>query len=95
MDSHVASLNHSYQLDVIRSANDNTLFHRYTAPDGSLIVVKFVANEFGYQPESDSLPIAPEFPHPIPDFVLQQIAKAEQEDRDKSREAPSGTYAAP
>lgn len=88
-------MNHSYQLDVIRSTNNNTFFHRYTAPDGSLIVVKFVANEFGYQPESDSLPIAPEFPHPIPDFVLRQIAKAEQEDRDKSREAPSGTYAAP
>ncbi|KAK4326488.1 hypothetical protein Pmani_003014 [Petrolisthes manimaculis] len=69
--------------------------YSYTAPDGTPVVVKFVANEYGYQPESNLLPIAPEFPHPIPDFVLQQIAKAELEDRDRSREVPSGTYSAP
>ncbi|XP_045135960.1 cuticle protein AM1159-like [Portunus trituberculatus] len=58
----------------------------YTAPDGTPVEVKFVANEHGYQPESDLLPVAPEFPHPIPDFVLAQIAKAAEEDRNRSPE---------
>lgn len=42
--------------------------------------MKFVANENGFQPQSDLLPVAPEFPHPIPDFVLEQIAFAAQQD---------------
>lgn len=54
--------------------------YRYTAPDGTLVHVKFVANENGFQPQSDLLPVAPEFPHPIPDFVLEQIAFAAQQD---------------
>ncbi|XP_064093999.1 uncharacterized protein LOC135206588 [Macrobrachium nipponense] len=33
-----------------------------------------------FQPQSDSLPKAPEFPHPIPQFVLDQIAFAAKED---------------
>nr|ADI59754.1 early cuticle protein 6 [Callinectes sapidus] len=60
--------------------------YSYTAPDGSPVVVKFVADEGGYQPQSDLLPVAPAFPHPIPQFVLDQIAKAAEEDRDRSRE---------
>ncbi|XP_027236913.1 cuticle protein AM/CP1114 [Penaeus vannamei] len=51
----------------------------YPLPDGSLAEVKFVANENGYQPESSLLPVAPAFPHPIPDFVLRQIEFAEQQ----------------
>ncbi|XP_071516399.1 cuticle protein AMP1B-like [Panulirus ornatus] len=54
--------------------------YSYTAPDGSPVVVKFVADEYGYQPESDYLPVAPAFPHPIPQFVLDQIAFAAAED---------------
>ncbi|XP_064093906.1 cuticle protein AMP1A-like [Macrobrachium nipponense] len=49
----------------------------YTAPDGTPVVLKFVADENGFQPQSDLLPVAPEFPHPIPQFVLDQIATAE------------------
>merc|ERR1712106_1192418 len=45
--------------------------------EGELVDVKFVANEFGFQPESSLLPVAPAFPHPIPQFVLDQIAFAE------------------
>ncbi|XP_064093995.1 cuticle protein AMP1A-like isoform X2 [Macrobrachium nipponense] len=48
--------------------------YSYTAPDGTDVVVKYVANENGFQPQSDLLPVAPEFPHPIPQFVLDQIA---------------------
>ncbi|XP_037780461.1 cuticle protein AMP1A-like [Penaeus monodon] len=54
--------------------------YAYTAPDGSLIEVKFTADENGFQAEGDHLPVAPEFPHPIPQFVLDQIAFAAEED---------------
>nr|XP_027239228.1 endocuticle structural glycoprotein SgAbd-2-like [Penaeus vannamei] len=37
--------------------------YSYTAPDGSLIEIKFVANENGFQPQGAHLPVAPEFPH--------------------------------
>ncbi|XP_071516026.1 cuticle protein AMP1A-like isoform X2 [Panulirus ornatus] len=74
--------------------------YSYTAPDGTPVHVKFVANENGYQPESDLLPVAPEFPHPIPQFVLDQIAfAAEQRARgdlsEESDEAPSQFYSNP
>ncbi|XP_068250397.1 cuticle protein AM1159-like [Palaemon carinicauda] len=53
--------------------------------DGSLASLKFVADEFGYQPESDLLPVAPHFPHPIPQFVLDQIEFAKLEDERRAR----------
>ncbi|XP_069984856.1 cuticle protein AMP1A [Penaeus vannamei] len=58
----------------------------YTAPDGTPVSLKFVADENGFQPQSDLLPVAPEFPHPIPDFVLEQIAFAEQQRAARARE---------
>ncbi|MCL4141936.1 UNVERIFIED_CONTAM: hypothetical protein GTU68_046466 [Idotea baltica] len=54
-------------------------FFRFTLPNGDLFSLKFVANENGYQPESAFLPVAPAFPHPIPQFVLDQIAFAQQQ----------------
>ncbi|XP_037780421.1 cuticle protein AMP1A-like [Penaeus monodon] len=63
----------------------------YTAPDGTPVQVQFVADENGFQPQSDLLPVAPEFPHPIPDFVLEQIAFAAQEDANRPRDT-SGSY---
>ncbi|XP_068206672.1 cuticle protein AM/CP1114-like [Palaemon carinicauda] len=79
--------------------------YSYTAPDGTEVLVKFVANENGYQPESNLLPVAPEFPHPIPQFVLDQIAFAAEEDARRQREgsfertasvrAPSTSYGRP
>merc|ERR1711970_331431 len=54
--------------------------------EGELVDVKFVANEFGFQPESSLLPVAPAFPHPIPEFVLKQIAFAEQQRAAQSQE---------
>lgn len=83
------------------------LFFSYTAPDGTLVEMKFVADENGFQPESDVLPVAPEFPHEIPQFVLDQIAKAAEEDAARARAeasevrpytsapAPSRTYGGP
>ncbi|XP_066944485.1 cuticle protein AMP1A-like [Macrobrachium rosenbergii] len=64
--------------------------YSYVAPDGTDVVVKFVANENGFQPESDMLPVAPAFPHPIPQFVLDQIAFAAEEDARLANELASG-----
>lgn len=64
---------------------DTVYFQSYTSPDGTLVEVKFVADENGYQPESDKLPVAPVFPHPIPQFVLDQIKKAAEEDAARAR----------
>ncbi|CAL4125381.1 unnamed protein product [Meganyctiphanes norvegica] len=47
--------------------------------DGEAVPLTFVANEFGYQPDSSLLPVAPAFPHEIPEWVLEQIAFAEQQ----------------
>ena len=59
---------------------------RFTHPDGESFELTYVANaEGGYQPQSDSLPVAPAFPHPIPQFVLDQIAKAAREDAEGGR----------
>ncbi|XP_047469317.1 cuticle protein AMP1A-like [Penaeus chinensis] len=73
----------------------------YTAPDGTPVHVEFVADERGFQPQSDLLPVAPEFPHPIPQFVLDQIAFAAEEDAARARgelrgaSQPSSRYGAP
>ncbi|XP_042218152.1 cuticle protein CP14.6-like [Homarus americanus] len=71
--------------------------YSYIAPDGTHVVVKFVADENGYQPQSDLLPVAPAFPHPIPQFVLDQIAFAAEEDAAKARgkSASSASYGLP
>ncbi|MPC23819.1 cuticle protein AM1199-like [Portunus trituberculatus] len=72
-------------------------FVSYTAPDGTPVHIKFVADEKGYQPDSDLLPVAPAFPHPIPQYVLDQIAKAAAEDAAQSIEVrePTATYSQP
>ncbi|XP_047469342.1 cuticle protein CP14.6-like [Penaeus chinensis] len=66
----------------------------YTAPDGTPISLQFVADANGFQPQGAHLPVAPEFPHPIPQFVLDQIAFAAQEDARRPSE-PSSRYGAP
>ncbi|XP_045585189.1 cuticle protein AMP4 [Procambarus clarkii] len=60
--------------------------YSYVQEDGTVAKVQFVADENGYQPQSDLLPVAPEFPHPIPQFVLDQIAFAEAERERLARE---------
>ncbi|XP_013164358.1 PREDICTED: cuticle protein CP14.6-like [Papilio xuthus] len=46
--------------------------NRYAAPDGSIISLTYVANEFGYQPQGAHLPVAPE-PQPIPEYIARSI----------------------
>merc|ERR1719244_350309 len=73
----------------------------FTHPDGTPFYMTFVADENGFQPQSDALPVAPAFPHPIPDFVLEQIEFARQQKEAAAREAkssasaPRNRYAAP
>ncbi|XP_063587666.1 larval cuticle protein LCP-30-like [Penaeus indicus] len=69
--------------------------YSYTAPDGSLIEIKFVANENGFQPQGAHLPVAPEFPHPIPQFVLDQIAFAAEENAARERAEAQASAPAP
>ncbi|KAK7075178.1 hypothetical protein SK128_015227, partial [Halocaridina rubra] len=57
----------------------------FTLPDGQLFELSFVADENGFQPQSSFIPVAPEFPHEIPDFVLEQIEKARLEDEAEER----------
>merc|ERR1711887_225798 len=54
-------------------------FVKFTHPNGEEYELKFVADAEGYKPDSAALPVAPAFPHPIPQFVLDQIAFAAQE----------------
>ena len=57
----------------------------FTFPDGQDFELSYVADAEGYKPESSWLPVAPAFPHPIPQFVLDQIAKAAREDAEGGR----------
>ncbi|KAK8728624.1 hypothetical protein OTU49_009057 [Cherax quadricarinatus] len=69
------------------NGGENSIGHwSYPLEDGRTAYLKFVADENGYQPESDMLPVAPEFPHPIPQFVMDQIAFAEAERERQARE---------
>ncbi|CAL4059616.1 unnamed protein product, partial [Meganyctiphanes norvegica] len=73
----------------------------FTHPDGTETHLTYVANENGFQPQSSALPVAPAFPHAIPDFVLEQIEFARQQDEAAARgvkssvRTPSSRYGAP
>ena len=63
---------------------------RFVSPEGEEFELTYVANaEGGYQPESDALPVAPAFPHPIPQFVIDQIEKAAREDAEAAKSGRS------
>merc|ERR1712002_1263733 len=64
----------------------NMVGHFTYIVDGEAVPLTFVADGNGYQPESSLLPVAPAFPHEIPEWVLEQIAFAEQERAAQSSE---------
>ncbi|XP_076035292.1 cuticle protein AM/CP1114-like [Oratosquilla oratoria] len=66
----------------------------FTFPDGQVFDLSFVADADGYKPESSFLPVAPAFPHPIPQFVLDQIEFARQQEAAREK-SPSRSYGTP
>nr|XP_027239229.1 cuticle protein AM/CP1114-like [Penaeus vannamei] len=64
----------------------------YTAPDGTDVHLQYVADE---KIPAQGPTLAPEFPHPIPQFVLDQIAFAAEEDARQARGEVSRSYGAP
>merc|ERR1712236_157377 len=46
----------------------------YPLGDGTFGPVTFVADQYGFRPESSLLPVAPANPHPVPDHVQEQLA---------------------
>merc|ERR1712029_335832 len=53
--------------------------YRYILDDGNTANFNWIADEEGYRVESNMLPVAPAFPHPIPDHVQEQIDFAAQQ----------------
>ena len=65
----------------------------FTFPNGEPFLLTYVATaDGGFQPQSSWLPVAPKNPHPIPDFVLEQIRFAEEQDALKARKEKRGSY---
>ncbi|XP_076038731.1 cuticle protein AM1159-like [Oratosquilla oratoria] len=49
--------------------------YQFVDPNGNLIEVRYIANEFGFQPQSDFLPVAP----PAPAHVAELLRIAEEQ----------------
>ncbi|XP_063610435.1 cuticle protein CP14.6-like [Penaeus indicus] len=60
--------------------------YSYTAPDGTKIHLTFVADENGFQPQGDHLPIA---------FAAEEDRKRARSDDSDEVSAPSGLYGHP
>nr|AGX00998.1 cuticular protein [Monochamus alternatus] len=59
----------------------------YTAPDGKPISISYVADETGYHPTGDSIPVAPPIPEPIAKLI--QYLEAHPQLQEVSGEATS------
>nr|XP_045593181.1 endocuticle structural glycoprotein SgAbd-1-like [Procambarus clarkii] len=67
--------------------------YSFTLPDGQVFQLSYVADENGFQPESQFLPVAPAFPHPIPAHALEQIERGRLEHEARQlRQTPAHNY---
>lgn len=88
------SHNEAGQLKNAGSENEAEEVHgsySYTAPDGQVITVSYIANEFGFQPTGDHLPTPP----PVPEAILkslQLIAASESSQSSNGQYQSNGQY---
>ncbi|XP_071552007.1 cuticle protein AM1199-like [Panulirus ornatus] len=52
-------------------------FYRFPLDDGTIAEVSYVADEYGYRPQSPLIPT----PHPLPAHAIEQIRIAEEQRR--------------
>merc|ERR1712002_250362 len=55
--------------------------YSFLQDDGSVVEVRYIADENGFRVDHPLLPVAPANPHPVPQFVLDQIAFGEEQRR--------------
>ncbi|CAL4068365.1 unnamed protein product [Meganyctiphanes norvegica] len=52
--------------------------YSYVLDDGSVATAEYSADENGFRVQSPLVPVAPAFPHPIPEHVVNNIRVAEE-----------------
>ena len=65
--------------------------YSYTSPEGTVINLSFVADENGFQPKGDHLPVAP-VPHPAILRALEQIARTNAADAARAAHTKGGHH---
>ncbi|KAG6440630.1 larval cuticle protein LCP-17 [Manduca sexta] len=63
-DGFVKNVNSEYPAVAIQGG------YKYTAPDGTPVEITYVADENGYQPQGNLLPVAP----PVPEAIARSLA---------------------